>query len=357
MKFTNGLYGLLTALILIGGNTSCQKKTDQGGSSNEVKLHGSGASFPAPLYNKWFKEYGAAHPDVQVDYQSTGSGQGVTAVIDKTVDFGASDKAMKQEEMDQVPGGVQLLPMTAGSIVLAYSVPDVDDLKLSREAYAGIFLGTVTKWNDPAIVKANPGAKLTDMPINVIVRADSSGTTAVFTKHLSAISKEFAANPGENAMPNWPVGTKSKGNEGITSSLTTTPGSIGYLEYGYAIKAKLHIAKLENKAGKFIEPTVASAQATLASIELPDNLIAWAPDPDGEGSYPIVTYTWVILYKHYADPAQAKALKDAFTWCLGEGQKESEPLGYIPLPQPVAEKAKAALGHIEADGGSEKKSG
>jgi phosphate transport system substrate-binding protein len=215
-------------------------------SGSEVKLYGSGASFPAPLYNKWFKQYTAAHPEVQVDYQSTGSGQGVTAVIDGTVDFGASDKAMKPEEIAKVSRGVQLLPMTAGSIVLAYSVPNVDDLKLSRDAYAGIFLGKVTKWNDPAIVKTNANAKLPDMPINVIVRADSSGTTAVFTKHLSAISKEFAANPGENAMPNWAVGTKSKGNEGITSSLTTTPGSIGYLEYGYALKGKLHMAKLEN---------------------------------------------------------------------------------------------------------------
>jgi phosphate transport system substrate-binding protein len=357
MKCHSVSCGLLAALILICSNTSCSPQSNKGGSASEVKLHGSGASFPAPLYNKWFKEYGTAHPDVQVDYQSTGSGQGVTAVIDKTVDFGASDKAMKQEEMDKVEGGVQLLPMTAGSIVLAFSVPDVDDLKLSREAYAGIFLGKVAKWNDPAIVKTNPGAKLTDMPINVIVRADSSGTTAVFTKHLSAISKEFAANPGENAMPNWPVGTKSKGNEGITSSLTTTPGSIGYLEYGYAIKAKLHFAKLENKAGKFIEPTIASAQATLESIEMPANLIAWAPDPEGAESYPIVTYTWIMLYKQYPDAAKAKALKDVLTWCLGEGQKQSEVLGYIPLPEPVAEKAKAALGNIEAGGGSDKKSG
>jgi phosphate transport system substrate-binding protein len=355
MKCASTSFGLLVGLMLIGGNVSCkQNGSTGGGSGNEVKVHGSGASFPAPLYNKWFKEYGTAHPDLQVDYQSTGSGQGVTAVIDKTVDFGASDKAMKPEEMDKVEGGVQLLPMTAGSIVLAYSVPDVDELKLSREAYAGIFLGKITKWNDPAIAKTNPGAKLSDMPINVIVRADSSGTTAVFTKHLAAISKEFAANPGENAMPNWPVGTRSKGNEGITASLTTTPGSIGYLEYGYAIKSKLHIAKLENKAGKFVEPTTASAQATLASIELPANLIGWAPDPEGAESYPIVTYTWIIAYKKYSDPAKAKALKDVLTWCLEEGQKESEPLGYIPLPAPVVEKAKAALGNIESGGDGKK---
>jgi phosphate transport system substrate-binding protein len=344
------LLGTLLACTIVGCSQS--KKGDAG--TTEVKLHGSGASFPAPLYNKWFKKYGTAHEETQVDYQSTGSGQGVTAVIDGTVDFGASDKAMKQEEMDKVARGVQLLPMTAGSIVIAYAVPGVDDLKLSRDAYAGIFLGKVTKWNDPSIAKTNPGAKLPDLPINVIVRADSSGTTAVFTKHLSAISKEFAANPGENAMPNWPVGTKSKGNEGITASLTTTPGSIGYLEYGYAIKAKLHMAKLENKAGEFVEPTIASAQATLAGIELPPNMIAWAPDPEGAKSYPIVTYTWIIAYKDYPDANKAKVLKSVLTWCLDEGQKESEPLGYIPLPEAVAQKTKAALENIGA-GGSDKK--
>ena len=234
-------------------------------------------------------------------------------------------------------------------------MPGVTDLKLSREAYSGIFLGTITKWNDPAIKKTNRDANLPDMTINVVVRADSSGTTAVFTKHLSAISKEFAANPGENTMPNWPVGTKSKGNEGITSSLATTPGSIGYLEYGYALKGKLKMAKLENKAGKFVEPTVPSAQATLASIEMPENLIGWVPDPAGDDSYPIVTYTWIMVYKKYPDAAKAKALKDVLTWCLTDGQKQSEALGYIPLPAAVAEKAKAALGNIEAGGSSDKK--
>jgi phosphate transport system substrate-binding protein len=344
----------LFAVLLLWGTSGCSNSSSapsNGSAGGDVRLHGSGASFPAPLYNKWFKQYAAAHPEVQIDYQSTGSGQGVTAVIDKTVDFGASDKAMKQDEMDKVEGGVRLLPMTAGSIVLGYALDGVKELKLSREAYAGIFLGTITKWNDPAIVKTNPGASLTDLPINVIVRADSSGTTAVFTKHLSAISKEFAANPGENAMPNWPVGTKSKGNEGITSSLATTPGSIGYLEYGYALKTKIPMAQLENKEGKFVAPTIASAQAALAAVDLPASLIGWAPDPAGEASYPIATYTWIILYKNYPDAAKAKALKDTLNWCLTEGQKESESLGYIPLPGAVVAKAQAALATI---GGSEK---
>src|SRR5271169_2457594 len=180
-----------------------------GNKGNSVKLQGAGASFPAPLYQEWFKEYSGAHPNVQVDYQSVGSGSGVKSFMDKTVDFAASDAAMKPEDMAKVEGGVQLLPMTAGSIVLAYNLKDVPNLKLSRDAYAGIFAGKVTKWNDPVIARANPDVKLPDATINVIVRADSSGTTFVFTKHLSAISPEFAKSPGVNTLPNWAVGTRS----------------------------------------------------------------------------------------------------------------------------------------------------
>jgi phosphate transport system substrate-binding protein len=209
-----------------------------GDAKGNVMLQGAGASFPAPLYAKWFKTYNAAHPEAQIDYQSVGSGSGVKAVIDKTVDFGASDAAMTPDEIAKVDLGVQLLPMTAGSIVLAYNLEGVEDLKLTREAYVGIFLGTVKKWNDKLIADANPGAKLPDREINVVVRADGSGTTYVFTKHLSAISEDFAKSPGVNKQPNWPVGTKAKGNEGVAASIMGTPGSIGYLEYGYVNNAK-----------------------------------------------------------------------------------------------------------------------
>src|SRR5271165_1646293 len=235
---------------------------------NSVKLQGAGASFPAPLYQKWFKTYSSAHPNVQVDYQSVGSGSGVKSFMDKTVDFAASDAAMKPEDMAKVDGGVQLLPMTAGAIVLAYNLPDVPNLRLSRDDYAGIFLGKITKWNDPAIVKANPDAKLPSTPINVVVRADSSGTTFVFSKHLAAISPEFDKTVGVNNMPNWTVGTKSKGNEGVTASLMTTPGSIGYVEYGYAHSQNLHMATLENKSGNYVAVSTDSAKAALASAQL-----------------------------------------------------------------------------------------
>jgi phosphate transport system substrate-binding protein len=185
-----------------------------------------------------------------------------------------------------------------------------------------------------------------------VVRADSSGTTFVFTKHLSAVSEEFAKSPGTNKMPNWPVGTKSKGNEGVSAAINTTPGSIGYIEFGYAQGAKLKMATLENKAGKYVAPTIASGQAALASVNLPDDLIAWLPDPDGDQSYPIATYTWIMVYQKYADPKKAETLKKVLTYCLTEGQKDSEALGYIPLPPSVVEKNLAAL--VRLGGGASK---
>ena len=328
------------ALALAVSLASCGSGTGPG---NAIRLQGAGASFPAPLYLKWFKTYNGAHPNVQVDYQSIGSGGGVKSFMDRTVDFAASDAAMKPEDMAKVEGGVQLVPMTAGSIVLAYNVGDVSALRLSREAYTGIFLGKITKWNDPVIVKANPGAKLPHDPINVIVRADSSGTTFVFSQHLSTVSPEFAKTVGTNNMPNWPVGTRSKGNEGVTASLLTTPGSIGYVEYGYAHSQNLHIATLENKSGNYVSATTDSAKSALASALLPSDLIVWVPDPDAKDAYPIVTFTWMILYKKYDDQKKLDTLKSLVAYGLTDGQKDSEALGYVPLPDAVVSKAQAAV--------------
>jgi len=314
-----------------------------GNKANTVKLQGAGASFPAPLYQKWFKTYSAAHPSVQVDYQSVGSGSGVKSFLDKTVDFAASDAAMKPEDMAKVDGGVQLLPMTAGAIVLAYNLPEVDKLRLSRAAYSGIFLGKITKWNDPLIAKANPGVTLPDKPVNVVVRADGSGTTFVFTKHLSAINPEFEKTVGVNTLPNWPAGTRSKGNEGVTASIMTTPGSIGYVEYGYARSQNLHMATLENKSGNFVDASTDSAKAALASATLPSDFIIWVSDPDAAQAYPIVTYTWMILYKKYLDKNKLDAIKGLVNYGATDGQKESEALGYVPLPESVASQVQAAV--------------
>ena len=316
---------------------------NSGGKENAIKLQGAGASFPAPLYLKWFKTYGAQHPNVQVDYQSVGSGSGVKSFLDKTVDFAASDRAMTPDEIAKVNGGVQLVPMTAGAVVLAYNLPDVPNLKLSRDAYSGIFLGKVKKWNDPIITKDNPGAKLPDQPINVVVRADGSGTSYVFTKHLSAISPEFQKTVGVDQAPNWPVGTKSKGNEGVTASITTTPGAIGYVEYGYAKSQDLHTASLQNKAGNFVAATPDSAKAALASAQLPENMIVWVSDPEGNDSYPIVTFTWMCFYKQYTDKNKLDALKALAIYGLTDGQKDSEALGYVPLPDSISSKGQEAI--------------
>jgi phosphate transport system substrate-binding protein len=317
-----------------------------GDSQSVVKLQGAGASFPAPLYSKWFRDYHSKHENVVVDYESVGSGSGVKAVIDHTVDFGASDAAMTPEEIARVPEGVQLLPMTAGSIVLAYNLPQLRELKLSRAAYAGIFLGRIKNWNDPAIAATNPGASLPATPINVVVRADSSGTSFVFSKHLSAINPEFAKSPGSNKMPDWPAGTRSKGNEGVTASIKTTPGSIGYVEYGYAKSQGLPMARLQNKSGQFVAASGASGQAALASSHLPEDMIGWIADPEREDAYPIVTYTWLILYRKYADPRKLDAVRDVVQYALTDGQSSAAQLGYIPLPREVVAQVKGALGHL-----------
>jgi phosphate transport system substrate-binding protein len=339
------MWGALVVIAALA-MSSCGEGSDSAG--NAVKIQGAGASFPAPLYGKWFKTYSAAHQNVQVDYQSVGSGGGVKSVVDHTVDFGASDAAMTPQDMAKVDGGVQLFPMTAGSIVLAYNLKGIDGLKLSRKAYAGIFLGKVTRWNDPLIAAANPGRMLPDLPINVVVRADSSGTSFVFSKHLSAINPDFNESVGANTMPNWPAGTKSKGNEGVTASVMTTPGSIGYIEYGYAKSQKVPAAVLENKSGAYVEATTASGRSALASATVPDDMIVWAPDPEANDAYPIVTYTWLIAYKKYADKGKAQVMQDLVKYGLTEGQKDSEGLGYIPLPESVVAKATAAVQNIGA---------
>jgi len=343
MKLKN-ISWMLLLLAIAASAVSCGGNS--GSSSAFVKLQGAGASFPAPLYLKWFKTYSDAHQNVQVDYQSVGSGSGVKSFMDRTVDFAASDAAMKPDDMAKVDGGVQLLPMTAGSIVLAYNLKEAPSLKLTREGYAGIFSGKVTKWNDPLIAKVNPEIKLPAAPINVIVRADSSGTSFVFSKHLSAISKDFESSIGANNMPNWPAGTKSKGNEGVTASLLTTPGSIGYVEYGYAHSQNLSTASLENKSGKFIAPTAASGSAALASAQLPPDMIVWVSDPEAPDAYPIVTFTWMLLYKKYDDKSKLEAIKGLVDYSLTDGQKDSESLGYIPLPAAIATKVKAAADSI-----------
>lgn len=313
------------------------------GSAVAQQLSGAGATFPAPLYQRWAVEYNKANPAVQVNYQSVGSGAGVKQFTQGTVDFAASDAAMSDEEIAKVKAGAVMIPATAGSIVVAYNLPGVTDLKLSREAYAGIFLGKITTWNDPIIAKDNPGVNLPNLPINVAYRSDGSGTTFVFTQHLSAISPEFKEEIGTDKSVTWATGAGGKGNEGVTALIKQAPGTIGYVEYGYAVHNGLSAASLQNKSGNFVKPTDESGAATLASVTFPENLRIWPVDPTGAQDYPIATFTWLLLYKSYPDAAKAKALKDFVTYGLTEGQKFAPELGYIALPPSVVEKSKAAL--------------
>jgi len=311
------------------------------------QLSGAGATFPAPIYQRWSVEYNKQVPSIQVNYQSVGSGAGVKNFLQGVVDFGASDAAMTDEEMAKSPRGAVLIPATAGSVVLAYNLPEVKNLRLSREAMAGIYLGKITKWNDPAIVAANPDTPLPATPINVAYRSDGSGTTFVFTQHLAAISPEFDEQVGFDKSVTFPVGIGGKGNEGVTALIKQTPGTIGYIEFGYAEQNGLSCASLENKSGQFVAPTPESGAAALASVELPENLRVWPVDPAAPEAYPITTFTWLLLYKKYDDAAKLKALKDFVTYGLTEGQSFATDLGYIPLPESVVAKANAALGTVE----------
>jgi phosphate transport system substrate-binding protein len=327
---------------------STSGKVDFGGN---VSLVGAGASFPAPLYQTWFQGLNKKFPSLQVNYQSVGSGAGVEQFIKGTVDFGASDVAMKDDEIAKVPAeqGVILLPMTAGSIVLAYNLPDVPELKLSRAVYTDILLGKIKSWDDAAIAKLNPGAKLPKQPITVVYRSDGSGTTGVFTKHLSAISPDWKSKVGDGKTVNWPTGVGAKGNEGITAQITQVQGSIGYIEYGYAKQNKVSFATLENKAGKYVVPNDASASKTLESVTLPADMRAFITDPEGAESYPIVTYSWILAHKKYADAAKGKAVEAMIEYGLTEGQKVATELGYVPLPASVITKVAAAADQISPD--------
>ena len=319
--------------------------------AENIRLTGSGASFPAPIYLTWFKDFSKKSDGVTVDYQSKGSGAGVQDFLNRTVDFAASDSVMSEADMAKVGEGVQLLPMTAGEIVLAYNLPgNPKGLKLPREVYSNIFLGTITRWNDPQIAAANPELKLPDTPITVVVRADSSGTTAVFTKHLSAINADFKQKLGEGNTVNWPATDKfikSPKNDGVTATVRQTPGAIGYIEYGFAKLAKVDFAQLQNKAGQYVVPNAESGAEALAAVNMPENLVAWLPDPEGAKSYPITSYTWMIFRKDNGNPAKAKAMRDMVEYSLTEGQKIADSMGYIPLPPSVVEQVRKASANIK----------
>jgi phosphate transport system substrate-binding protein len=319
-----------------------------------VLLKGAGATFPSPLYQLWFSTYQRDHGKTLVKYEAVGSGEGIRRFIGKgvkpeeLVDFGASDAAMSDAEMLQVPNGVKLVPVTAGSVALAYNLPDFQgELRLSRKAYAGIFLGTVKNWNDPLIARTNRGAKLPKLTIATVVRQDGSGTTYAFTKHLDAIDARWRSQYGPATLVGWPGNAmRAAGNEGVAGRIKVSVGSIGYVSYEFARKVGLRIALLENREGNFVKPTGPACASALASAEPPENLRFFVPDPSGPDSYPIVTFSWILLYSRYGDAGKAGAMRELFQWCLTAGQKFASGLGYVPLPPNVAAKALVALNTV-----------
>ncbi|SIS70193.1 phosphate ABC transporter substrate-binding protein PstS [Neptunomonas antarctica] len=337
---------LISALTLIGAMSASTAHAD-------LKLNGSGASFPAPIYGKWFKDFSKMTDGVRVDYQSKGSGAGIRDFINETVDFAASDAAMKDKEIALVKKGAILLPVTAGEVVLSYNLEGVQELKLPRDVYPAIFMGKITEWNDPKIAAANPGVDLPDSKITVVVRSDSSGTSYVYTNHLSAISPEFKEAVGAAKSPNWPTtGTlvKAPKNDGVTATIKQTPGSIGYIEYGFAKLTKMPTAMLQNQKGKFVAAGSETGAAALATTTFPEtnlpgsdvpDLRAWATDPAGDDAYPIASFTWLLVYKDQ-DDEKAKAMQNLIEYMITTGQESAEAMGYIPLPANVVEKVRNA---------------
>ena len=345
----------MQTLILLAGSlaaTSCAN------SENEVTLQGAGATFPAPLYKRWFLEYYKRNPDVRVNYQAIGSGAGIRQFEEGLILFGASDAFKAKLELKK-GGEAFLLPMTAGSIVLCYNLPGMADnvrIKLSRDAYVRIFLGDITEWNDPDILKTNPGVKIPQLPVRVVRRADSSGTTFAFTNHLSTISPDRwkkGKGPGTGTSIEWPTGLAGRGNAGVAAIVQLTPGAIGYTEYSYAELAEIAMATLENKAGKFIIPSPESAGASLAAVKpesVPKNFHIDLPDPEGADSYPIVTCTWMLVLKKYDNPLVGIALKKVLKFCLTDGQAMAAELGFIPLPPHIVQAVLRKVEEIEVPG-------
>lgn len=353
-----GSGGLILATTLVT-NCSSQKPENKIDASinnflnlkKDVTLNGAGASFPRLLYESWFKDINQTYPQLQVDYQSVGSGAAVREFLQETIDFGASDAAMEDEEISKVDRGVLMLPMTANIIAIAYNLTGVNELKLPRQVYTDIFLGKITKWNDARITAANPGVKFPDKDITVMYRSDGGGTTAILTKHLSTISQEWKNSIGEGKAVKWSTGIGNKGSEAHwwLSNYADAEGSIGYIEYRYAQRLDSKVAALENKAGKFIKPSFVSGTKTLEAVNLPENLRTFITDPEGEDSYPIINYTWLLTYKKYDDPAKAKAIEATIEYALTYGQKFASSLGYVPLPANVIKKVAAAADGISSE--------
>jgi phosphate transport system substrate-binding protein len=318
--------------------------------SAAVQINGAGATFPYPIYSKWFAEYNKLHPDVQINYQSIGSGGGIRQVTNQTVFFGATDGPMTPEQLQTAPGKLLHFPTVLGAVVPVYNIPNVKtELKFSGAVLADIYLGKITKWNDPALARLNPGVTLPGSDITVVHRSDGSGTTYIWVDFLSKTSPEFKKRVGVNTSVNWPAGVGGKGNEGVAGLVTQAPGSIGYVELIYALQNKISYGSVQNTAGDFVKASVPSvtAAAAEAAKQMPLDFRVSITNAPGSGVYPISSFTWLLLYESPKDKAQAKAMVDFVRWALTDGQKYCGDLGYAPLPDAVVKLELAALAKVK----------
>jgi phosphate transport system substrate-binding protein len=349
---------LLAAAVTISFGCSGQKLGEGPGTTapgGSMQIQGSGASFPKPIYEKWVSEFGKANPKVRIDYQATGSGAGQKALLAKTADFGASDDPMSDEDLKSAGADILHIPTVLGAVVLTYNLEGVKEpLKLTGQTIADIYLGNIKKWNDDRLKKDNPNVTLPDEEILPVYRADSSGTSAVFTDFLSKTSPDWKSKVGMNKQPSWitGVGVGAKGNDGVMGQVKQTPNSIGYVELTFAKANNLPAAHVKNKGGQFVEASLDSVSAAAAGsvASMPDDLRTQITDAEGAGSYPIASYTYILVYKDQADPVKGKAIADFIWWATHDGEKFAKDLHYAPLPTEVVTKVEAKINSMTGDG-------
>ena len=310
----------------------------------QTTLNGAGATFPYPIYSKWFSEYHNQHSDVQVNYQSIGSGGGIRQVQAGTVDFGATDGPMTDEQIAASKVKVLHVPTVLGAVVPAYNIPGVtQEVKFTTEILAGIFLGRISNWSDPAIAKANPDTKFPNQSITVVHRSDGSGTSYIFTDYLSKVSSDWQGGPGKGTSVKWPVGVGGKGNEGVAGMIRQLPGSLGYIELIYALQNKINYGSVKNAAGQFIKADLDSTTAAAAGVKMPADFRVSITNPPGKTAYPIASFTWLLIPTNPTDKAKGKMVKDMVLWALDNGEGMASGLSYAPLPKEVVDKVKAAV--------------
>ncbi len=314
----------------------------------ETMLNGAGATFPYPMYSKWFSEYNKLHPDVQINYQSIGSGGGIRQVLNGTVDFGASDGPMTDAQLKEAKIKILHIPTVMGADVPAYNVTGVSgEIKFTPDVLANIFLGKITSWTDPAIAKANPGVKFPNQSIIVVHRSDGSGTTYIWTDYLSKVSKEWESTVGKGTSVKWPVGLGGKGNEGVAGQIRQLEGSIGYVELIYAVENKITYGEVQNAAGIFVKASLAGVTEAAASVKnMPADFRVSITNAPGKTAYPISSFTWLLIPVQSKDAARGKIITDFLNWMVTDGQKMTGQLSYAPLPASVVEKVKVAIKQV-----------